>query len=194
MGRGFEDLPTLAPLDLPVPRVDLQWLMSSPKSPLLGNTGTAWDSGRLTSLPNAQGPASVDSPSDLLAQVRRHIQNNRYSDAEALIISNPSLVKQTDEFGNTLLTIASQNNRKRFVKLFLRHGADINAQNGQGNAPLHYCSAYNFTEVADYLMSKGANSELRNHSQALPSHMSVASLSSKMFSSSDPIPSGIQPH
>jgi len=158
----------------------------------------AWDSigSAPTSPPAPQGPVSAGSPSDLLAQVRRHIQNNRYTEAEAIITSNAYLVHLVDEFGNTLLTIASQNNRKRFVKLFLRHGADINAQNGQGNAPLHYCSAYNFTEVADYLIKKGANPKVRNHSQALPSQMSQASLSlnSKMFSSSDPIPSGIQPH
>merc|ERR1719506_791371 len=82
-----------------------------------------------------------------------------------------------DEHGNTLLTIATQNNRKRFVKLFLRHGANIDAQNAHGNSPLHYCSAYNFKEVADYLVSKGANPEVRNRAQLLPSQITPQNIS-----------------
>lgn len=143
---------------------------------------TCWESQR--SAPDQprqpEAPHSVDGPGNLLAQVRRFIQNNRYKEAEEVIMAHPELVQMSDEHGNTLLTVAAQNNRKRFVKLFLRHGANIDAQNVQGNSSLHYCSAYNFTEIADYLISKGANPEVRNKSRMLPSEMSSAALSTKL--------------
>ena len=66
----------------------------------------------------------------------RHIQNNRYTEAEAIITSNAYLVHLVDEFGNTLLTIASQNNRKRFVKLFLRHGVHFIPSHHHSYEPL----------------------------------------------------------
>lgn len=44
-----------------------------------------------------------------------------------------------DEYGNTLLTIASQNGNKRVAKTVLRRGGNINARNHKGNTPLHYC-------------------------------------------------------
>lgn len=138
------------------------------------------------------GPASVDTPANKLAQVRRYIQNNRYKEAEEIIVASPELVKQADEHGNTLLTIASQNNRKRFVKLFLRHGANIDAQNTQGNSPLHYCSAYNFKEVADYLVSKGANPDIKNRAQLMPSQINASNISTvKLSAAATPTPSNL---
>lgn len=150
----------------------------------MDRANTCWDSqgsAQPQSPPAPEAPASVDSLSNLIIQARRCVQNNRYKDAEELVMAHPELVKMADEHGNTLLTIASQNNRKRFVKLFLRHGADIDAQNAQGNSALHYCSAYNFNEVSDYLISKGANPAVRNRSQLLPSQMSTQNISSKML-------------
>lgn len=44
-----------------------------------------------------------------------------------------------DEYGNTMLVTACQNNNKRMAKLLLRRGANINARNYRGNTPLHYC-------------------------------------------------------
>lgn len=120
------------------------------------------------------GPTSVDQPSDdLFTVVRRHIQHNRYKEAEVILEANPWLSSSKDDHGNTLLAIACQNNRKRFAKLLLRHGADINGQNHQGNTPLHYCCSYSYTELADYLVSKKASKGARNSAGLVPSQMSV---------------------
>ncbi|KAJ1493071.1 ankyrin repeat-containing domain protein, partial [Baffinella frigidus] len=68
-----------------------------------------------------------------------------------------------DEFGNTPLVVACQNGKKRLAKLFLRYKANINAVNGQGNTVLHFCFTYGYGDLGDYLISKGANANLKNN-------------------------------
>ena len=67
-----------------------------------------------------------------------------------------------DKFGNTPLIIGCQNGHARIIKACLRHNADIDAANRQGNTGLHYCIAYGFNALGDYLISKGANDKVRN--------------------------------
>lgn len=67
-----------------------------------------------------------------------------------------------DRFGNTPLIVAAQNNRKRISKMCVRVGADVDAVNARGNAALHYCYAYSHFELGEYLVSKGADPEIRN--------------------------------
>lgn len=74
-----------------------------------------------------------------------------------------------DDFGNTLLTTASQNGNKRVAKLVMRRGANINARNHKGNTPLHYCYQYGYGEtLGEYLISKGADPSSRNNAGKLP--------------------------
>jgi hypothetical protein len=68
-----------------------------------------------------------------------------------------------DDNGNTILSVACQNGCKRLVKMALRRGADINALNFRGNSPLHFCYKYRKIELGQYLISKGANTTIRNH-------------------------------
>jgi len=109
-----------------------------------------------------------ENANDLFVVTRRHIQHNRYKEVEESLASNPGLVHECNDHGNTLLAISCQNNRKRFVKLLLRHGADINHQNALGNSALHYCSEYSYHDLGDYLISKNANIGARNHSGQTP--------------------------
>ena len=55
-----------------------------------------------------------------------------------------------------------QNNHKKIVKELLRRGCDMNQQNHKGHTCLHYCFAYKYTELGDYLISKGADPSIRN--------------------------------
>ena len=51
------------------------------------------------------------------------------------------------------------------AKLALRRGADINARNYKGNTPLHFCYTYGYGDtLGQYLISKGADPNIRNHS------------------------------
>ena len=63
---------------------------------------------------------------------------------------------------NSLISLAAQQNDKRLVKYLLRRKADVNLQNYAGNTPLHFCFAYSYVGLGDYLVSKGANAETVN--------------------------------
>jgi ankyrin repeat protein len=63
---------------------------------------------------------------------------------------------------NTLLHISCQNGYKNFVKACLRRGADINAQNSNGQTGMHFCYAMGFNDLGEYLKSKGADDTIRN--------------------------------
>lgn len=67
-----------------------------------------------------------------------------------------------DDAGNTLLHIAAQNGNKRMIKLCLRRGADLNAQNLNGHTALHFTYSYGYAEVGEYLVTKGADDSIRN--------------------------------
>ena len=67
-----------------------------------------------------------------------------------------------DEFGNTLFIIACQQGNKKMCKFLLRRGAHINAQNHAGNTGLHYLYEYGHTDLADYLLQKGADDSFLN--------------------------------
>jgi len=67
-----------------------------------------------------------------------------------------------DETGNSVLMIACQNNHKKIVKELLRRSCDVNHQNHKGHTCLHYSFAYKYTQLGEYLISKGADPSVRN--------------------------------
>ena len=67
-----------------------------------------------------------------------------------------------DPSGATLLHIACQNGNRRIAKFCLRKGANINQPNLAGNSPLHFCFAYGFEDLGEYLMDKGADDSVMN--------------------------------
>ena len=73
-----------------------------------------------------------------------------------------------DNYGNTLLIIACQNGNKKTAKAVLRRGANINCRNNKGNTPLHYCYTFGYGDtLGSYLMTKGADSSIRNNAGKL---------------------------
>ena len=69
-----------------------------------------------------------------------------------------------DENGNQILAIGCQNGKKKIIKMALKYGGDINAQNNGGNTALHFCMKYGFGEtLGQYLISKGADVNIRNN-------------------------------
>lgn len=87
--------------------------------------------------------------------------NNRHKQVEELFAMGVS-PDTIDEHGNTVLHVAAQNGNKKLIKATLRWGANINAQNTQGQTPLHYLFAYKYEELAAYLISKGADDSIQN--------------------------------
>ena len=91
-------------------------------------------------------------------------RHSKFSEAEQLI-NQPDWavpIDYQDDQGNALVHIAAQNGSKRLVKLCLRRGASLNLQNLNGQTALHFAFGYGYTDVGDYLVSKGADDSIRN--------------------------------
>jgi len=111
---------------------------------------------------NESYPDATYREEDLL-NVFSFARHSRTKDLEKLLNSTGIPANVRDKHGNTILIVACQNGLKRVAKLALRRGADINARNYKGNTCLHFCFAYGYGEtLGQYLMSKGADSSLRN--------------------------------
>ncbi|OWZ08509.1 hypothetical protein PHMEG_00018933 [Phytophthora megakarya] len=98
---------------------------------------------------------------DTIFSLCRH---GKYDEVE-LLLNSPDWslgIDAKDATGNTLLSVACQNNNKRIAKLCMRRGADINTQNLNGQSLLHYCHEYGFHDLMEYLMGKGARDDLLN--------------------------------
>ena len=111
--------------------------------------------------------SAKDEPADPLLDtsvddVFSYARHNRVEDVDRLLLRGLS-PDTRDLHGNTILIIASQNNHKRVAKAALRRGSDINAVNYRGNTCLHFCFAYGFNDLGDYLISKGADPTIRNN-------------------------------
>lgn len=90
-------------------------------------------------------------------------RHGRHKEVEELLDLGAPVDGQ-DPYGNTVLHTACQNGNKRIVKACLRRGCDTNAQNVRGHTPLHFCFAYGYAELGEYLMQKGsADPAIRNH-------------------------------
>jgi len=116
----------------------------------------------------ARGPGHKDVVPDIVS-MNAHVllskaRHNRKDEMICLLddASKQLHVDVQDETGNSVLIIACQNNHKKIVKELLRRSCDINHQNHKGHTCLHYCFAYKYTELGEYLISKGADASVRN--------------------------------
>jgi len=112
-------------------------------------------------------PQKNGDNSDAFSQARIFVQGRCQGMLEE-IFSCFSVPDLTDPQGNTLLHVACQNGNKRALRFLLKQGCDINAQNRNGNTPLHYAYAYKYIELATYLESKGADGKIANLHLLLP--------------------------
>jgi hypothetical protein len=91
-------------------------------------------------------------------------RHSKFTDAEDML-TRPDWnvpIDYQDELGNALLHIVCQNGNKRMVRLCLRRDANINMQNLNGQTPLHFAFGYGYSDVGEYLLSKGADDTILN--------------------------------
>ena len=75
-------------------------------------------------------------------------------------------VRTRNAVGQTPLHVAVQHGNTRIARLLLRNGADVNAQDTQGNTPLHLMR--NNRIMRDLLLSYQADATIRNHTGEIP--------------------------
>lgn len=96
------------------------------------------------------------------------IEFNQIQVVEAYIKSHMLGSDVTDQYGNTLLSAASQFGCYDICDLLIKEGANVNTQNNQGNTPLHYAIAYNMASICDLLVENGAHENIKNKKRLTP--------------------------
>ncbi|CAD8121969.1 unnamed protein product [Paramecium sonneborni] len=100
--------------------------------------------------------------------VKLLIEEQKLSELEEVFANNPNLpINERLIDGNTYLIFAAQTGNVEIVELLLHKGAFVNVQNNNGDTALHKSIAYSFFNIADILISQGAQS-LRNHDGLTP--------------------------
>jgi ankyrin repeat protein len=74
----------------------------------------------------------------------------------------PFHMNKTDEFGNTMLSLACQNGNVKLCKYLVGKGANPNHQNKNGQTPAHFAIAYKFFDLSTYLFENGGDDTLEN--------------------------------
>ncbi len=85
-----------------------------------------------------------------------------------LIASKPDLVGEADQLGFTALHEAVGKQNLEVVQILIAAGANVNAQNNAGFAPLHF-AAYDY--IAEELINSGANIHIQEHNGGTPLHL-----------------------
>jgi uncharacterized protein len=91
-----------------------------------------------------------------------------YGNTEAvtrMLADNPAWVSARDEYQFTALHNVAGEDQLDMINLLLDKGADPNAQNDVGIAPLHLAA---YPEVAELLVRRGADINLRSHDGSTP--------------------------
>ena len=98
-------------------------------------------------------------------------RHGKGQELEAMLLDGSVDPRSRDGAGNTLLHTAAQNNARRAAKAVLRctdYSVSppvlefIDAQNAAGNTALHYCFAYGYHALGEYLLSLGADERIAN--------------------------------
>ncbi|CAK81176.1 unnamed protein product (macronuclear) [Paramecium tetraurelia] len=104
----------------------------------------------------------------VMEMVKLLIEEQKLSELEEVFVNNPNLpINQKLKDGDTFLIVAAHTGNVDIVELLLRKGSAVNLQNNYGDTALHKAIAYSYFNIADILISQGAQN-LRNHDGFTP--------------------------
>ena len=85
---------------------------------------------------------------------------------------SPSNVNSRDDAGNTLLHWATANGNLKLTEILIEAGAEIDATNNEGDAPIHLAARFGHTEVTIFLIDRAnADKNIQNNQGFTPLHM-----------------------
>ena len=98
-----------------------------------------------------------------------HAIEARYEDVEKILLNHPQLDPNARGLnGVTALSKYVWREQKYAVEKLLERGADVNAQDNDGDAPLHGAAQSGNVEILDLLLDKGADPNLKNKQGGTP--------------------------
>ena len=129
--------------------------------------------------------ALVSKKVDVNVQIGEHsaleiaCTNNAYSCFEYLLSHGASLCENYEPDLKTILHVACDTGKLKFVKLLVEKGADINSITTEYMTPLHFACKSGSLNVVSYLISKGADTQV----ESISSFLSFFFLLKKNYSS-----------
>ncbi|XP_071110120.1 ankyrin repeat domain-containing protein 46-like [Haliotis cracherodii] len=91
--------------------------------------------------------------------LRDAVLDGNEAEVTAAIETGTCRLEESDANGRTVLHLAACRGHAAIVRLLINSGADINAEDRQGNTPLHWCGHIDTVEI---LVEMGANVNARN--------------------------------
>ena len=84
-------------------------------------------------------------------------------------------IKKTDDVVIEILPSISKADespkRKEIIEILINHGANVNRQGVNNWTPLHWACVKGLKDTAQYLISKGANKNLKDYKQKKPEEL-----------------------
>ena len=117
------------------------------------------------------GAPALFGMTEAVTEAFSRARHGKGQELEAMLLEGSVDPRSRDGAGNTLLHTAAQNNARRAAKAVLRctdYAVSppvlefIDAQNAAGNTALHYCFAYGYHALGEYLLSLGADERVAN--------------------------------
>lgn len=91
------------------------------------------------------------------------IRSNDGSQFKEMLANNCNLIYGRDGNGNTALILSTIVGWRKGIKLLIKKGADVNAQNRFGNTCLHFAYAMDASDdIQKYFVKKNASTQIRN--------------------------------
>lgn len=116
-----------------------------------------------------QGGADVNVKDDTGYTALLHAIEANYDQVEHVLLNHPKLDPSARGFnGVTTLSKYVWRERKEAVQKLLALGADANAQDNDGDAPLHGAAQSGNVEIMDLLLAKGGDPNLKNKQGGTP--------------------------
>ncbi len=116
--------------------------------------------GRIPQMVRENLKANLPSKDDQFVnkvQLFNAIESGQVEKAKALLIATLSLVNATTEGSQTPLHLAASRGQKDIMRLFLDHGAGINARDKDGRTPMHFMvKSCTRPDIAGLLLENGA--------------------------------------
>jgi alpha-tubulin suppressor-like RCC1 family protein len=118
-----------------------------------------------TTAKTAPQPPGLDGIDDekLQSVIFSWSRHNKVPELAYALLNRGIFVDSRDASANTPLMVACQNGHLGVCQMLVEQAkAGLNLKNGKGNTALHFCFAFGFQSLGEYLISKGADEFLTN--------------------------------